>query len=65
MEVEILDDDAESRNFSDELKDFRKRLVMQVKGNSTFRIKSHMDDMVSYDFELYLKCETIFSFRNA
>lgn len=49
MEVEILDDNTEPRNFSDEIKDFRKRIVMQMKGNSTFRIKSHFDDMVSFE----------------
>lgn len=47
MEVEILNDDSEPRNFSEELKEFRRRIIMQVEGSSTFRIKSHLDDMVS------------------
>lgn len=47
MEVEILHDDNEARNFSEEMRDFRKKIVMQSKGNFTFRIKSHLDDMVS------------------
>lgn len=47
MEVEILNDDSEARNFSDEIREFRRRIVMQMNGNVTFRIKSHLDDMVS------------------
>lgn len=52
MEVEILDDNTGPRNFSDEIRDFRKRIVMQIKGNDTFRIKSHFDDMVSFQLNL-------------
>lgn len=52
MEVEILNDDSEPRDFSEELKEFRRRIVMQLDGNSTFRIKSHLDDMVSISLKL-------------
>ncbi|XP_045467080.1 voltage-dependent calcium channel subunit alpha-2/delta-3-like isoform X2 [Harmonia axyridis] len=45
-EVELLDDgDADPRTWSEELKEFRKRVVMQRKGNKTFNVKTHLDDM--------------------
>ncbi|KAF7266188.1 hypothetical protein GWI33_020469 [Rhynchophorus ferrugineus] len=45
MELEILDDDTEPRKFSDEMKEFRLKVIMQEKGNITLRVKSHLDDM--------------------
>ncbi|CAG9814965.1 unnamed protein product [Phaedon cochleariae] len=45
VEVEILDDDTESRNFSDEIREFRRQLVMQINGSATLKVKSHLDDM--------------------
>ncbi|CAH0548637.1 unnamed protein product [Brassicogethes aeneus] len=44
-EVEVLDDDSEPREFSDEIRKLRKHIVMHDRGNATLRIKTHMDDM--------------------
>ncbi|KAL3271275.1 hypothetical protein HHI36_021766 [Cryptolaemus montrouzieri] len=44
-EIEILDDDADPRMWSEEMKEFRRKVVMQKKGNKTFAVKSHLDDM--------------------
>ncbi|XP_048521974.1 voltage-dependent calcium channel subunit alpha-2/delta-3-like isoform X2 [Dendroctonus ponderosae] len=45
MEVEILDDDSEPRRFNEEIRDLRKKIIMQKKGNITLRVKSHLDDI--------------------
>ncbi|KAJ8956284.1 hypothetical protein NQ318_015020, partial [Aromia moschata] len=45
IEIEVLDDDSEPREFSDEVREFRRRVVFQEKGNATFKIKTHLDDM--------------------
>ncbi|RZB94401.1 voltage-dependent calcium channel subunit alpha-2/delta-3-like, partial [Asbolus verrucosus] len=45
-EIEIMDDDAEPREFSDEIRELRKRIVMLQKGNVTLKVKTHIDDMV-------------------
>lgn len=50
IEVEIMDDDAEPREFADVMREFRKRVVMQEKGNLTLRVKTHLDDMVNNIF---------------
>ncbi|XP_050299569.1 voltage-dependent calcium channel subunit alpha-2/delta-3 isoform X2 [Anthonomus grandis grandis] len=45
MEVEIVDDDTLPREFGDEIRELRHKIVMQKKGNITMRVKSHLDDM--------------------
>ncbi|KAJ8969624.1 hypothetical protein NQ317_002430 [Molorchus minor] len=45
IEIEVLDDDTEPREFSDEVREFRRRVIFQEKGNVTFKIKGHLDDM--------------------
>ncbi|CAH1102236.1 unnamed protein product [Psylliodes chrysocephalus] len=45
IEIEILDDDSDPRNFSDIVRDFRKHVVMQGSGNITLKVKGHLDDM--------------------
>ncbi|VEN45103.1 unnamed protein product [Callosobruchus maculatus] len=45
IEIEIPDDETEPRNFSDAIKEFRRKIVFHNRGNATFRIKSHLDDM--------------------
>jgi hypothetical protein len=47
IEVEILDDDAEPRRFSEDVLEFRRRVVMQESGEIKLSVKSHMDEMVS------------------
>lgn len=47
IEIEILDDENEPRDFDDVVKEFRKRVIMQETGNITLTVKSHLDDMVS------------------
>lgn len=46
MEVEVMDDENEPRNFSQEVIDLRYKIVMQEKGNITMNVKGHFDDMV-------------------
>lgn len=60
IEVEILDDENEPRDFDDVVKEFRKRVIMQETGNITLKVKSHTDDMVSEVFKYYLS-EKLFS----
>lgn len=56
-EIEIMDDDTDPRQFSPEILEFRKRVVMQKKGNLTLRVKTHMDDMVlKVLFKHFAKC---------
>lgn len=50
IEVEILDDENEPREFDEVVKEFRKKVIMQETGNITLKIKSHVDDMVSENF---------------
>ncbi|XP_068900722.1 voltage-dependent calcium channel subunit alpha-2/delta-3 isoform X2 [Tenebrio molitor] len=45
IEVEILDDDAEPRRFSEDVLEFRRRVVMQESGEIKLSVKSHMDEM--------------------
>lgn len=45
-EVEVMDDDAEPRHFSEGILELRRKTVMQEKGNATFKVKTHVDDMV-------------------
>ncbi|CAG9853746.1 unnamed protein product [Phyllotreta striolata] len=45
IEIEILDDDSDPRNFSDVIRDFRRQVVMQNSGNITLKVKGHLDDM--------------------
>ncbi|XP_072375649.1 voltage-dependent calcium channel subunit alpha-2/delta-3-like isoform X2 [Diabrotica undecimpunctata] len=45
IEIEIIDDDSDARNFSDKIRDFRRHVVMQNTGNITLDVKSHLDDM--------------------
>ncbi|KAK9874141.1 hypothetical protein WA026_002496 [Henosepilachna vigintioctopunctata] len=46
IEIEILDDDVpESRMWSEEMKEFRKEVIQQKKGEKTFNVKTHLDDM--------------------
>lgn len=46
MEIEIMDDDADPRDFSDEIRLFREKCVMQEEGNITLKVKTHLDEMV-------------------
>lgn len=46
MEVEILDDDSDPRDFSDSIKKLRKDIVMQARGNVVLPVKSHLEDLV-------------------
>lgn len=41
-----MDDDAEPRNFAEAMLELRRKTVMQEKGNVTFKVKTHLDDMV-------------------
>ena len=48
-EIEVMDDDNEPREFSEEIKNLRRNVVMQ---NSNFtgvilKVKTHLDDMVN------------------
>ncbi|XP_057651112.1 voltage-dependent calcium channel subunit alpha-2/delta-3 isoform X2 [Diorhabda carinulata] len=45
IEIEILDDESEPRNFSDKIREFRRQVVMQYSGNITLDVKGHLDDM--------------------
>ncbi|KAJ8916494.1 hypothetical protein NQ315_000136 [Exocentrus adspersus] len=45
IEIEILDDENEPREFDEVVKEFRKRVIMQESGNITLKVKSHLDDM--------------------
>ncbi|XP_018575433.1 voltage-dependent calcium channel subunit alpha-2/delta-3 [Anoplophora glabripennis] len=45
IEVEILDDENEPRDFDDVVKEFRRKVIMQETGNITLGVKSHIDDM--------------------
>ncbi|XP_074029619.1 voltage-dependent calcium channel subunit straightjacket isoform X2 [Leptinotarsa decemlineata] len=45
VEVEILNDDSEPRNFSEEIREFRRQIVMQINGSATLKVKTHIDDM--------------------
>lgn len=47
IEVEIMDDDSEPREFSEAIRELRKKVVLQEKGNVTLNVKTHLDDMVS------------------
>lgn len=47
VEVEIMDDANEPREFSDAIRELRRKVVMQEKGNITLNVKSHLDDMVT------------------
>lgn len=55
IEVEVMDDDADPRNFSDAIKELRRKVVMQESGNITLKVKSHVDDMVSSNWVANLK----------
>ncbi|KRT86813.1 hypothetical protein AMK59_2594, partial [Oryctes borbonicus] len=44
-EIEIMNDDSEPREFSDEIKELRRNIVMQNTGKTTLNIKVHLDDM--------------------
>lgn len=46
IEIELMDDACEPREFSETMREFRRRVVMQEKGNLTLTVKSHLDDMV-------------------
>lgn len=46
IEVEIMDDGGEPREFSEIIRELRRRVVMQEKGNITLNVKTHLDDMV-------------------
>lgn len=46
IEVEIMDDGGEPREFSETIRELRRRVVMQEKGNITLNVKTHLDDMV-------------------
>lgn len=50
IEIEIMDDDAEPRQFSDEVRFFREKCVMQEEGNITLKVKTHLDEMVLAQF---------------
>ncbi|KAF5291746.1 hypothetical protein FQA39_LY14234 [Lamprigera yunnana] len=45
LEVEVMDDDAEPRNFNESLIELRKNVVMQSKGHVMLRVKTHLDDL--------------------
>ncbi|XP_060533822.1 voltage-dependent calcium channel subunit alpha-2/delta-3 [Cylas formicarius] len=45
MEVEVIDDDNEPRRFNDDVLELRRKIIFQERGNATFRVKSHIDDM--------------------
>lgn len=47
IEIEILNDESDPRNFSEQMLEFRRRVVMQEKGDITLQVKSHIDEMVS------------------
>lgn len=60
-----MDDDAEPRDFSPEILDLRRRIVMQETGNATLKVKSHLDDMVSLLFNcIYLHIRKFFYNKN-
>ncbi|XP_064214426.1 voltage-dependent calcium channel subunit alpha-2/delta-3 isoform X3 [Tribolium castaneum] len=44
-EVEVMNDDSDPRSFSDQILEFRRRVVMQEKGDITLQVKSHIDEM--------------------
>ncbi|XP_066251925.1 voltage-dependent calcium channel subunit alpha-2/delta-3 isoform X2 [Euwallacea similis] len=45
MEVEVMDDDNEPRSFSNDVRDLRHQIIMQIKGNITLKVKTHLDGM--------------------
>lgn len=50
VEVEIMDDLNEPREFSDAIRELRRRVVLQENGTVTLNVKTHLDDMVSLNF---------------
>lgn len=46
IEVEIMDDDSDPRNFNEEILKLRDKVVMQIKGNATLNMKIHLDQKV-------------------
>lgn len=58
IEVEIMDDDAEPRHFSEAIIELRRKAVMQEKGNATLQVKTHLDDMVIISRGIHLKRDT-------
>lgn len=46
VEVEIMDDGSEPREFSDAIRELRRKVVLQEKGNVSLNVKTHLDDMV-------------------
>lgn len=53
LEVEVMDDDTEPRDFNDSIVDLRKNIVMQSKGHVMLRVKTHLDDLVSSEIYLF------------
>ncbi|XP_018330048.1 voltage-dependent calcium channel subunit alpha-2/delta-3-like isoform X2 [Agrilus planipennis] len=45
MEVEVMDDDSEPREFDEALQELRKNIIFQKQGHVMHRIKSHLDEM--------------------
>ncbi|KAK9720898.1 Neuronal voltage-dependent calcium channel alpha 2acd [Popillia japonica] len=44
-EIEVMDDDSDPRDFSDEIKELRRNIVMQNTGKTTLNVKLHLDNM--------------------
>lgn len=56
LEVEIMDDDSEPREFNDSIVNLRTNIVLQMKGHVMLRVKSHLDDFVGLMFFSHLFC---------
>ncbi|KAI4455354.1 voltage-dependent calcium channel subunit alpha-2/delta-related [Holotrichia oblita] len=44
-EIEVMDDDSDPRDFSDEIKELRRNIVMQNTGKTSLNVKLHLDNM--------------------
>ncbi|KAK5638589.1 hypothetical protein RI129_012884 [Pyrocoelia pectoralis] len=45
LEVEIMDDDSEPRDFNESIIELRRNVVMQSRGHVMFKVKTHLDDL--------------------
>lgn len=46
-EIEIMDDDSDPREFSEEIKELRRNIIMQNTGKTILNVKVHLDNMVN------------------
>ncbi|XP_031332073.1 voltage-dependent calcium channel subunit alpha-2/delta-3 isoform X2 [Photinus pyralis] len=45
LEVEVMDDDSEPRDFNESIIELRRNVVMQSRGHVMLKVKTHLDDL--------------------